>query len=72
MLGVTDSDFLVAGGLLAAHPVRKALLLDPDKPLPGPVKEFGIVPPGHAPARGPRAMAHHGRPAQQLRPHGQA
>jgi multiple antibiotic resistance protein len=57
VLGVTDSDFLVAGGLLLLILSVKALLLDPDKPLPGPVREFGIVPLATPLLAGPAAMA---------------
>ncbi|HTB23008.1 MAG TPA: MarC family protein [bacterium] len=57
VLGVTDSDFLVAGGLLLLVLSIKALLLDPDKPLPAAALEFGIVPLATPLLAGPAAMA---------------
>lgn len=57
VLGVTDSDFLVAGGLLLLVLSIKALLLDPDKPLPPAAREFGIVPLATPLLAGPAAMA---------------
>jgi len=57
LLGVTDSDFLVAGGLLLLMVSIKSLLLDPDKPLPAVIKEIGIVPLATPLIAGPAAMA---------------
>jgi multiple antibiotic resistance protein len=57
LLGVSDSDFLVAGGLLLLLVSIKSLLLDPDKPLPSPLREIGIVPLATPMIAGPAAMA---------------
>jgi len=57
LLGVTDSDFLVAGGLLLLMVSIKSLLLDPDRPLPAVPKEIGIVPLATPLIAGPAALA---------------
>lgn len=57
LLGVSDSDFLVAGGLLLLLVSIKSLLLDPEKPPLSPVREIGIVPLATPMIAGPAAMA---------------
>jgi multiple antibiotic resistance protein len=57
LLGVSDSDFLVAGGLLLLLVSIKSLLLDPDRPLLPPMREIGIVPLATPLIAGPAAMA---------------
>jgi multiple antibiotic resistance protein len=56
LLGVSDSDFLMAGGLLLLVLSIKALLVDPDSP-PAAVKEISIVPLATPLIAGPAAMA---------------
>jgi len=56
LLGVSDSDFLIAGGLLLLILSIKALLVDPDNP-PAALKEISIVPLATPLIAGPAAMA---------------
>jgi len=56
LLGVSDSDFLMAGGLLLLVLSIKALLVDPDSP-PAAVKEISIVPLATPLIAGPAALA---------------
>lgn len=56
LLGVSDSDFLMAGGLLLLVLSIKALLVDPDGP-PAKVREMSIVPLATPLIAGPAAMA---------------
>jgi multiple antibiotic resistance protein len=57
LLGVSDSDFLVAGGLLLLVLSIKALLVDPDNTQTAPPLEMSIVPLATPLIAGPAAMA---------------
>lgn len=57
MLGVSDSDFMMAGGLLLLVLSIKNLLVDPDVPAPGAAREISIVPLATPLIAGPAAMA---------------
>jgi len=58
LLGVSDSDFLVAGGLLLlVLSIKNLLLVDPDKTMGQPVLGMSIVPLATPLIAGPAAMA---------------
>jgi len=58
ILGVSDSDFLVAGGLLLlVLSIKNLLLVDPDKTMGQPVLGMSIVPLATPLIAGPAAMA---------------